>query len=96
MERIGAMFTTLTGQLTGIGIAVCTFFIVVAGFLYMTSAGSSRQMESAKVCGIAAVGGLVIIFIANALATMISSAVGGGGGGVPADPGIQFVFSYLA
>lgn len=88
MEKIGQLFTNLTAAGTTIGIAVATFFYLVAGFLYMTAAGSSRQMENAKMAAITATIGLVIVLGAQVISSVIEGAIGPatpktpGGGGV--------------
>ena len=76
MDRIGELFANLTDAGTGIGIAVATFFYLVAGFLYMTAAGSSRQMENAKMAAITATIGLIIVLGAQVISSVIEGAIG--------------------
>jgi len=59
--------------LAGLAGLVCVFFIVQAGYLYITSSGKPDQMEHAKDILKKAVIGLVIVLAAVTLTTILSS-----------------------
>ena len=60
---------------TTVGVVVCAFFVMVAGYQYMSAGGNPRQMESAKQSLFNALAGLAIILGANVIAQMIQSAL---------------------
>ena len=62
--------------LSGLGGLVSVFFIIQAGYLYMTSSGKPDQMEHAKDILKKALLGLVIILAAITLTTVLTSAYG--------------------
>lgn len=62
--------------LAGLGGLVAVFFIIQAGYMYMTSSGKPDQMEQAKDVLKKAVLGLVIILAAITLTTILTSAYG--------------------
>ena len=62
--------------LAGLGGLVAVFFIIQAGYLYMTSSGKPDQMEQAKDVLKKAILGLVIILAAITLTTILTSAYG--------------------
>jgi hypothetical protein len=74
--EISAMFTQLTELARNIGLAAAGLFLAWAGFLYMTAGGSPRRMESAKDAAFAAIGGLAIVLLASAIATLVKTATG--------------------
>ncbi len=76
--RINALFTNLLNVGAGVGVTVCAFFLMWGAFVYMSAAGSPRQMESGKSAMLNALVGLGIVLAARAIAEMIHGAVGGG------------------
>lgn len=62
--------------LAGLGGLVSVFFIIQAGYLYMTSSGKPDQMEHAKDILKKALLGLIIILAAITLTTVLTSAYG--------------------
>ncbi|OYW84060.1 hypothetical protein B7Z17_04685, partial [Candidatus Saccharibacteria bacterium 32-49-10] len=62
--------------LAGLGGLVAVFFIIQAGYMYMTSSGKPDQMEQAKDVLKKAILGLVIILAAITLTTILTSAYG--------------------
>lgn len=62
--------------LSGLGGLVSVFFIIQAGYLYMTSSGKPDQMEHAKDILKKALLGLIIILSAITLTTVLTSAYG--------------------
>ncbi len=75
-----AYITPLMIGLGGIAGLVCTFFLVMAGFQYMTSKGSPDKLEHAKRVMRNALIGLVIVLAAGTLTAILSHAYGGNGG----------------
>lgn len=67
--------------LSALGAIACTFFIVNAGYLYMTSSGKPEQMEQAKHVLKNALLGLVIILAAITLTGILTSSFGAPAGG---------------
>lgn len=68
--------------LSGIAGLVCVFFIVQAGYLYITSSGKPDQMEHAKDVLKKALLGLIIVLAATTLTTILANAYG-----TPQSPG---------
>ena len=68
--------------LSGLAGLVCVFFIIYAGYLYITSSGKPEQMENAKEVLKKALLGLIIVLAAVTLTTILASAYGS-----PHDPG---------
>lgn len=62
--------------LSAIASLACVFFIINAGYLYMTSSGKPEQMEHAKEVLKKAALGLVIVLAAATLTTILTSAYG--------------------
>lgn len=67
--------------LAALGAIVCTFFIVNAGYLYMTSRGKPEQMGQAKRVLKNALVGLLIILSAATITSLLTSAYGQPAGG---------------
>ena len=60
----------------GIASIACTFFIVQGGYLYMTSSGKPDALDHAKRVMRNAVIGLVIVFAASAITSILANAYG--------------------
>ncbi|MEX1022418.1 MAG: hypothetical protein WD058_04655 [Dehalococcoidia bacterium] len=76
MAQINALFANLLNIGIGVGAAVAAFFVMWGAFLYMSSAGSPRQMEQGKAAIMNALAGLAIVLLARVIAGMIQSAMG--------------------
>lgn len=63
-------------MLAGLASVACVFFIVHAGYLYITSSGKPEQMEHAKEVLKKAVLGLVIVLAAVTLTTILTNSYG--------------------
>lgn len=63
-------------MLAGLATLVCTFFIVLAGFQYITSRGSPDKLEHAKRVLRNALVGLVIVLAAGTLTAILTHAYG--------------------
>lgn len=68
--------------LSGLAGLVCVFFIVQAGYLYISSSGKPEQMEHAKEVLKKALLGLIIVLAAITLTTILANAYG-----TPQSPG---------
>jgi len=75
MDAINAMFTNLinTGLNMSMGIAI--FFLMVGGVIYMTAAGSTKQMETGKRAMLNSIFGLTIVLSAKMIATFLQNAL---------------------
>ena len=79
MEAINGLFNNLLSIGLGVAGTVAAFFLMWGAFMYMSAAGSPRQMETGKAAMINAVAGLAIVLSVRVIAGMIQSALGGGG-----------------
>ncbi len=70
----------LFNQLLTVGAAVaaviCAFFIMLAGYQYMTAGGSSRAVDSAKGSLYHALIGFAIVILCKVVANLVGSALG--------------------
>lgn len=79
-QAITQLFTNLLDVGVKVGAAVCAFFLMWAGYNWMSAGGNARQMETAKQALFNALAGLAIILAANVIAKMIVTAMAGIGG----------------
>src|SRR5438309_2030663 len=70
------MFTQLITVGTAIALIVCAFFVMLAGYQYMTAGGSVRAIESAKGSLYNAFIGLAIVVLCRVLANLVGGALG--------------------
>jgi len=78
MDQINALFENLLNIGLGVAVAVAAFFVMWGAFLYMSAAGSPRQMEQGKTAIVNALTGLAIVLLARVIAGMVQSAMGAG------------------
>ena len=76
-NAITQLFTNLLNIGVAVGSFVCAFFLMWAGYQYMSAGSNSRQMEGAKQALFNALAGLAIIIGAKLLAGMIVTALAG-------------------
>ena len=76
MTAITSLFTNILNIGTGVAVVVASVYIMWGAFIYMSSSGSPRQMETGKSAILNAIFGLVIVLAARAIAAMIQQAVG--------------------
>ena len=69
------LFSRLLQVATQVGLTASALFLAWAGFLYMTASGSPRRMETAKDAAFAALGGLAIVLLAQAIANLVQKAI---------------------
>ncbi len=75
MEEINTLFGNLLAIGTGVAVAVSAFFVMWGAFLYMSAAGSPRQMEAGKTAIVNALGGLAIVLLARTIAGIVQGAM---------------------
>ena len=69
------LFSRLLQVASQVGLTASALFLAWAGFLYMTASGSPRRMETAKDAAFAALGGLAIVLLAQAIANLVQGAI---------------------
>ena len=75
MEQINGLFENLLNVGIGVAAAVAAFFVMWGAFLYMSAAGSPRQMEAGKTAIVNALAGLAIVLLARVIAGMVQEAM---------------------
>ena len=70
---IPLLITNITGVAAGLAGTVSVIFVIVGGIRYTTSAGSEKNITSAKKTIVAALGGLVLSLTAYALLSFIQT-----------------------
>ena len=75
MTQINTLFEQLLNIGVGVAAAVAAFFVMWGAFLYMSAAGSPRQMEHGKTAIVNALAGLAIVLLARVIAGMVRDAV---------------------
>ena len=73
--EITQTFTNLLNIATGLGLLVCSLFLVFAGFSYMTSGGNPGAVERSKNAAFNAAIGFAIILSARIIAQLVQNAV---------------------
>ncbi len=75
------VFDSLLTAGAAVGFAATAFFVMLAGYQYMTAGGSVRAIESAKGSLYNAFIGLAIVVLCRVLANLIGGALGAPTGG---------------
>jgi hypothetical protein len=76
VDQINVLFNNLLSIGIGVGLTVSAFFVMWGAFLYMSAAGSPRQMEQGKTAIVNALAGLAIVLLARVIAGLIQQAMG--------------------
>jgi hypothetical protein len=76
MAPISKMFEDLLNAGTVIAVVVTAFFVMLAGFQYISAGGSTRAVESAKASLHHALLGLAVVFFSKVLANIVGNALG--------------------
>ena len=76
--QINTLFTNLAALGTGIVVGAATVAIIIGGLMWLFSAGSQRRVEHAQVTILAGIAGLVIVLLANSIASGITSVFASG------------------
>lgn len=71
-----ALLTQIAGAVGGLITVLATIMIIVAGILYLTSAGSPERMTTAKKALVYAIVGIVIGLSAEAIVAIIKGIIG--------------------
>jgi uncharacterized membrane protein len=75
--QINKLFSDLAGLGTGVIVGTATVAIMVGGLMWLFSAGSQRRVEHAQTTILAGIGGLVIVLLANTIASGVRGVFGG-------------------
>jgi len=75
MDQINTLFDNLLNIGIGVAVAVSAFFVMWGAFLYMSAAGSPRQMEAGKTAIVNALAGLAIVLLARVIAGLVQEAM---------------------
>jgi hypothetical protein len=73
---IVSLFNQLMTAGLAVGAVVCAFFLMLAGYQWMTAGGSVRAVESAKGSLTHALIGLAIVALCKVLANLVAAALG--------------------
>lgn len=73
---IGCIVTNIRDELKPIGLAIIVIAWVIAGILYLVSAGSQTMMATAKKALLAAAIGTVLVLVASEAATIAGQILG--------------------
>ncbi|MEK7562089.1 MAG: pilin [Patescibacteria group bacterium] len=76
-NTFGDLLGNIITAVAGIIGALSVIMIIVAGILYLTSAGSPEKMTKAKTALIYAIAGIVITLLASGIVAIIRTAIGG-------------------
>ena len=90
------LFARILTFLQGFIVLLALIFIVIGGFLYITSAGDDNRMETAKKCILAALIGLALGIAAPAFLREIASILNWGGVNPPAGVGTSLTLIEIA
>lgn len=74
-DAINGLFNNLLDVGLAVAVTVCAFFLMWGAFVYMSAAGSPRQMESGKSAMLNALMGLGIAIAARTIAGVIERAL---------------------
>ena len=72
-------FDALLTTGAAVAVIVCAFFLMLAGYQYMTAGGSVRSLESAKSSLSHALIGLAIVILCKVIASLVGGALGAPG-----------------
>jgi Kef-type K+ transport system membrane component KefB len=75
--QLNTLFTNLAALGTGIVVGAATVAIIFGGLMWLFSAGSQRRVEHAQTTIMAGIGGLIIVVLANTIATGLRGVFGG-------------------
>ena len=75
MDAVIGLFNNLVNMGTNMALGVAAFFLLVGAFIYMTAAGSPKQMEKGKVAMLNSVFGMGIALSAKLIMTTLQSAL---------------------
>ncbi len=76
---IVSVFNALLTAGAAVSLAATAFFVMLAGYQYMTAGGSVRSLESAKSSLSHALIGLAIVILCKVIANLVGGALGAPG-----------------
>ena len=76
INNFGELLLKIAGAVGGLVAALGTIMIIVAGILFLTSAGSPERMKTAKTALVYAIVGIAIGLAATAIVEVIKSVIG--------------------
>ena len=71
-----SLFTQLLSVGAAVAAAVCAFFVMLAGYQYLSAGGSGRAVESAKSSLYNALIGFAIVILCKVIANLVAGALG--------------------
>ncbi|HEY4387497.1 MAG TPA: hypothetical protein VGN34_23830 [Ktedonobacteraceae bacterium] len=75
---LATLITSITGLLTGLGVAVCVIGVIVGGLMRATAFGNERKVAQSNQAIACAVVGLVIVGLAQVAGPAVGTMVCGG------------------
>ena len=78
MEAINALAQNIVTGLRVLGGVIVVGCLIWSGILWMTAAGNTRQIETARAAFIGSLVGFVIVMGAPSIASWITGSLGGG------------------
>ena len=81
VNNICQLLTNIINAVAGLFGAISVIMIIVAGLMYLLSAGSPERINKAKTALVYAIVGLAIAISAGAIVATIKSVINAGGGG---------------
>src|SRR5476651_393648 len=76
LKCLPAVFSNVVDWALGLAGITAVFFIIIAGFKFLTSGGDPKQVEGARKTMTFAIAGLVIIFLSFAIIKLIGTITG--------------------
>lgn len=78
LKCLPALFSNVTSALLAFAGVAALFFIIFSGIKFITSGGDPKQVEGARKTLTYAVIGLIVIFLAYFMVSMVSTLTGAG------------------
>ena len=79
VNTLGGMAQAIAGQVIIVGTWIVVIMWVVTGILFLTALGDPSKLNSAKMALFAAIGGTIIILLANGACSFINNSFQVGG-----------------
>jgi hypothetical protein len=73
---IGSMAAAIAGQVIIVGTWLVVIFWIVAGVLFLMAGGEPAKLEKAKLALFAAIGGTIVIILANSACVFVGNSFG--------------------
>jgi hypothetical protein len=92
ISPIISIFNSLLTAGAGVGLAATAFFVMLAGYQYMSAGGSVRAVEAAKGSLYNALIGFAIVILCRVIAGLVGGAIGAPGVGLALAPALGLRF----